>query len=163
MLRIGVIADTHIPISAMHVPKKITDAFRKVDMVAHAGDILELSVLDELKKSCADIKAVWGNMDPYETRKKLPETEIFGFGSHKIGLTHGKGDPAGLIRQLAEKFKDDSVDIIIFGHAHYPVNEEHNGILYFNPGSATDTIYAPYNSYGIIEINDKIEARIVKL
>jgi len=36
--------------------------------------------------------------------------------------------------------------------------------IYFNPGSPTDTIFAPYQSYGILEINGKeIKRSIVKI
>ncbi|MBU1888025.1 MAG: metallophosphoesterase family protein, partial [Candidatus Omnitrophica bacterium] len=55
-------------------------------------------------------------------------------------------------------------DIIIFGHSHVPMNEYIDGVLFFNPGSATDTVFAPYRSYGIIEIeNGEVKAEIHKL
>jgi len=62
-----------------------------------------------------------------------------------------------------ESFKNDRVDLVIFGHSHKAFNEKRGDILYFNPGSPTDQIFSPFNSYGIIEINDKIEARIIKI
>ena len=162
-MRIGVISDTHISEAANEIPQKILDDFKNVDMIIHAGDLVGLSVLEELKSVCSNIKAVWGNMDPEEVRRKLPEKEILKNGKHKIGVMHGYGAPKDLTEKLASIFKDDKVDMIIFGHAHYSVNENIGGILFFNPGSATDKVFAPYNSYGIIEINDKIEARIIKL
>jgi putative phosphoesterase len=64
---------------------------------------------------------------------------------------------------MQEAFKNDGVDIVIFGHSHQPFNQMVKGILFFNPGSPTDEIFAPYKSFGIIEINDTIEARIVKI
>jgi len=64
---------------------------------------------------------------------------------------------------LTEAFKNDKVDLIIFGHSHCGLNEKKGGILFFNPGSATDKVFAPYNSYGIIEINDKIKATIIRI
>jgi putative phosphoesterase len=102
-------------------------------------------------------------MDPEAIKNILPEKEIFNIGKFKFGLAHGIGAPANLIDLLSETFKDDKVDVVIFGHSHSPCNENKNGILFFNPGSPTDKVFAPYNSVGIIEINDKIEARIVKL
>ncbi len=39
-----------------------------------------------------------------------------------------------------------------------------DGIIYFNPGSSTDKVFAPYNSYGVLEIKDnKIIPHIIKL
>lgn len=162
-MRIGVISDTHIPDRAKEIPSRILSDFKHVDMVIHVGDLVDLSVLKKLKSVCAHVKAVRGNMDNEEVKSQLPEKEIITVGSFKIGVMHGRGAPDHLTDFLADAFKNDKVDMIIFGHAHYGVNERKNNILFFNPGSATDTVFAPYNSYGIIEINDKIEAKIIKL
>jgi len=162
-MRIGVISDTHIPDRALDIPKEILENFKKVDMVIHAGDFVDASVLEKLKSVCKNVLAVWGNMDPPELRKKIPEKEIFEVGKFRIGITHGYGSPSKLIDLMKEIFKADNVDLVIFGHAHVGYNEKKGKVLYFNPGSATDKVFAPYNSYGIIEINDKIEAKIVKI
>ena len=162
-MRIAVISDTHIPDRAKDIPPKLLEEFKKVDMIIHAGDLVGLNVLDKLKSACNNVKAVWGNMDPQEVKKKLPEKEILKIGNYKIGVMHGYGAANKLMDLLTSIFKDDNVNLIIFGHAHYSVNEKKNGILFFNPGSLTDKIFSSYNSYGIIEINDKIEARIIKL
>ncbi|MDD2688826.1 MAG: metallophosphoesterase [Candidatus Omnitrophica bacterium] len=163
MMKIGVISDTHISDRSRDIPQEILDAFKDVDMIIHAGDLVELAVLEKLKKVCSNVKAVWGNMDPEEVKKALPEKQILKVGSHKIAVMHGYGAPNKLIDLLMSVFKNDSVDLIIFGHAHYSVNEKREGILFFNPGSATDKIFSAYNSFGIIEINDEIKARIIKL
>lgn len=162
-MKIGVISDTHIPDRATDIPKEILDAFRGVDMVIHAGDLVELSVLEELKKVCANVKAVRGNMDSHEVKRALPEKEIIKAGSYKIGVMHGFGSPGNLINVMSEAFKDDNVNIVIFGHAHSSFNEKKGDVLFFNPGSPTDRIFSAYNSYGIIEVNGKIEAKIIKL
>jgi uncharacterized protein len=162
-MRIGVISDTHIPDRAEEIPDEILEAFKSCDMVLHAGDLVDLSVLEKLKSVCPEVRAVWGNMDPQEVRQKLTEKIIFKAGRFKIALTHGYGSPSKLIDLLSEVFKNEGVDIIVFGHSHYSVNEKRGVVLFFNPGSATDKIFAPFNSYGIIEINDKIEAKIVRI
>jgi len=162
-VKIGVISDTHIPIKANEVPKEVLEAFKKVDMVIHAGDLVDLSVLDQLRMSCPEVKAVYGNMDPESVSAKLPQKIVFDAGSHRIGVIHGFGAPESLVRVLSEMFKQDKVDVIIFGHSHKAFNESIKGVLFFNPGSATDKVFVEYNSYGIIEINGTIEARIIKL
>ena len=55
------------------------------------------------------------------------------------------------------------MDVIVFGHSHSPVNELRDGILFFNPGSPTDKIFAKYNSYGILTINKEIKGEIIRL
>lgn len=163
MIRIAVISDTHIPNQARALPPQSLECFKKADMVIHAGDLVELSVLKELEKVCPKVVAVWGNMDPCEVKEKLPEKKIIEVGKYKIGITHGYGHPNKIIEIVQDKFKNDDIDIVIFGHSHTPFNEKKDGVLYFNPGSLTDKIFSPYNSYGIIEVNDKIEAKIIEI
>jgi len=160
-MKIGVISDTHIPERAPEIPQEICSAFKDVDLILHAGDIVTIDVLESLRK-ISTVKAVCGNMDPHEIRNQLKEKEIIEAGKFKIGLIHGKGHPDKMLSYLKSSF-DKKLDVIVFGHSHAPFNEKRDGILFFNPGSPTDTIFAPYRSYGIIEINDNINAKIVRL
>lgn len=163
-MKIGIIADTHIPDRADQIPEKILEDFKKVDLILHAGDLVELNVLEDLRSVCPQVKAVWGNMDPQKVRNVLPEKEIIKINNKKIGLIHGWGHPNKLIDLVSKIFQNNSVDVIIFGHSHYPINETKSGVLYFNPGSPTDKIFSAFNSYGILEIiNDKIEGKIIRL
>ncbi len=162
-MRIGVISDTHIPDRAEEIPQKILEDFADVDMIIHVGDLVDLSVLKKLKSICANTIAVRGNMDPLDVRTQLPEKEVIKVAKFKIAIMHGYGAPANLIGLLSSVFKEDNVDVIIFGHSHNSVNEKREGVLFFNPGSATDKVFSEYNSYGIIEINDTIEAKIIKI
>jgi len=161
-VKIGVISDTHIVNKSEHLPGIILDVFKQMDMVMHAGDMVDLKVIDELKSTCPKIVAVSGNMDQEAVRKKYPEKEIIEISGYRIGIMHGSGPPSNLITVLKDAFKADRLDIIVFGHSHKPMNEFIDGVLFFNPGSATD-FTAEYNSYGIIEINEGINARIIKV
>lgn len=161
-MKIGVIADTHIPATAKDMPKVIYDEFKDVDLIIHAGDFVELDFfkkLNDFKKTIA----VYGNMDSDEVVDFLKAKEIIEAGNFRIGLVHGWGAPHGLTERMEAEFKDEKVCCIIFGHSHCPMNETKNGILFFNPGSPTDKIFAPYNSYGILEVADKIVGKIIKL
>ena len=162
-MRIGVISDTHIPVKTNRLPQEALDGLKGVDMIIHAGDLVELSVLESLKKICPKIVAVAGNMDNSQVHQKLPGKQIVETGKFKIGVMHGNGAPNRLIEMMKNEFKKDKVDIIIFGHSHTPENKKIDGILFFNPGSLTDKDFAPYNSYGILELNDEIEAKIIRI
>ena len=162
-MKIVVLSDTHLPSRIETMPESILKFFKDVDMILHAGDLVELSVLDSLKSICPNVKAVWGNMDPVSVRECLPEKEIISVGKYRIGLTHGNGPPSQLIEFVTNVFKKDKVNIIVFGHSHYPINEKKGKILYFNPGSLTDKIFAPFNSYGIIEIDNEIKSSIIRI
>jgi putative phosphoesterase len=160
-MKIGVISDTHIPYAASQLPSKIYEDFKNVDLILHAGDLVDISVLEELKKM-ADVQAVHGNMDAPKVFKLLPEKKIINIGTHSIGLTHGHGPPFNLIHRVREEFTQ-KVDVIVFGHSHSPVNKIQDGILFFNPGSPTDRVFAKHNSYGILTVNKGIKGEIVRL
>jgi len=159
-MRIGVLSDTHIPRTAEWLPKKVCEDLKNVDLILHAGDLAEIHVLERLNE-LAPTKAVCGNMDDMVVQRALPFKDIIEAGRFKIGLIHGYGPSVGLINRIGKEF--DNVDAIVFGHSHSPVNETKNGILFFNPGSPTDKIYARRNSYGILEVNDDIKGKIIKL
>jgi hypothetical protein len=161
-VKIGVISDTHIANRNEHIPRIILDVFRQMDMVFHAGDMVDLWVIDELKSVCPKVIAVAGNMDQEAVKNKYPTKEIIEVMGYKIGLMHGCGSPLNLVDVLKAVFKEDKPDIIVFGHSHKPMNEFIGNVLFFNPGSATD-FTAEYNSYGIIELDKGINARIIKI
>ncbi len=160
-MKIGVISDTHIPINCENIPDKIREFFNGVDMIIHAGDLTELCVLEQLAKITPKVIAVYGNMDSRQTHGKLPQKKIIKAGKFKIGLIHGWGSPKDLVARVADEFKN--VDVIIFGHSHKPLNEIKNGVLFFNPGSATDTVFSEKRTIGILEVTDKITGRIIAI
>jgi uncharacterized protein len=162
-MKIAVVSDTHIPERAAELPEKLLAEIKGCDMVIDVGDLVELSVLDDLKRVCDDVRAVAGNMDPPQVREKLPSKLFIKAGKFLIGVTHGYGPPQRLPEMVRELFKKDKLDLIVFGHSHQPTIIEEGKPWLFNPGSPTDTIFAPYRSFGIIEITDKIELRIIKL
>jgi len=160
MKKIGVISDTHIPKNALDLPEVVYKALSDVDLILHAGDLVEMPVLKKLKK-IAPTHAVHGNMDMPKVKATLPEKDIIEVERFKIGLIHGFGPPGRVSAMVMEEFK--KVDAIVFGHTHYPFNEKVDGVLLFNPGSPTDTIFAPYNSYGILEVDNEIKGKIIRI
>jgi len=174
-VKIGVISDTHISDKSKHVPRVILDAFNQVDLIIHAGDLVSLGVIEELESVCSKVVVVAGNMDQEAVKKKYPVKQVLEIFDYRVGLMHGSGAPLNLIELLKGAFKEDVCDLIIFGHSHKPINERMGGILFFNPGSATDVTVA-CNSYGIIELKKRpaspgqaadsqgeIEAKIIKI
>ncbi len=161
-MKIAVVSDTHIQRLGEKLPKKILSDLSSADMIIHAGDLVDLSVIEDLNKLKKTI-AVYGNMDPPEVRRALQEKQIIEAGKFRIGLTHGGGSPAKILDYVKNIFLQDDVDAIIFGHTHIPVNETRDGILFFNPGSLMDKIFCDFNSYGVLEIDDKITGRIIRI
>ena len=158
-MKIAVMSDTH----SRELPRQLLDEISHVDLIVHVGDFCLLRDYLDLKK-LKDVKAVCGNMDDVDLCRELPAQTTFTCGKKTIGLFHGEGQGNAVLPKVQAKFKGKKVDAVVFGHSHYPFNEEINGILYFNPGSPTDKAFAPYCSYGILEIDDSgIKGRIVKV
>ena len=161
-MRIGVLSDTHITRGNKKLPQKVIEILSSVDAIIHAGDYQDISVVETLTE-LKDFYGVCGNMDSGRIRAVLPEKRVVELNGFKIGITHGWGAPNGIESRVKTFFPKDNLNAIVFGHSHTPCNKVIDNILFFNPGSPTDKIFAPYNSYGIIEINDTIEARIIKI
>ncbi len=161
-MKILVLSDTHVPRMARDIPKAVYAEIKKADLIMHAGDFVEMSFFNKLSKLKKTV-AVYGNMDSRELTSALKAKEIVEAGKFRIGLIHGWGSPDGLAERILEEFKGEKLDCIVYGHSHRPMNETIEKVLFFNPGSPTDKIFAPYNSYGMIETDGKLTAKIVKL
>ncbi|MCK5282966.1 MAG: metallophosphoesterase family protein [Nanoarchaeota archaeon] len=159
--KIGVISDLHIPVRANNIPEKVVELFRGTGLILNAGDSIDEKTLEELEK-IAETISVQGNMDSDKLKKTLPEKLIIKIGKFKIGLIHGRTEPKTIIDYVTGQF-NEKLDCIIFGHSHHALNEIKDNILLFNPGSPTDTVFTDMNSIGILELNDKIKGKIIKL
>jgi hypothetical protein len=162
MLKVGVISDTHIPINTLNISGEIKKHFKDVDLIIHAGDLIDLSVITELKK-IAPVAAVAGNMDNHNVQAKLPKKEVIKIGKFQIGLIHDPGNIKKKAEVLNNNFAHEKLDIVIYGHTHTPKCEIFKNVVFFNPGSATDSIFAPYKSIGLIYLDSKIKTKIIKL
>lgn len=159
MIKIGVISDTHIPSKSKTIPTKVFELFGNVDMIIHAGDILNEEVLIDLR-TLAPVHVVAGNNDSYEIFAEYGSRKIIEAGGKRIGLTHGDGYNKTYMNAYSE-FIDDEVDCIVYGHSHTPHNEIINNILFFNPGSPTDRRRQPRFSIGFLYIDRSIRGEIV--
>jgi len=161
-MKIACVSDTHVSRGMGKLPQGLYEALKGVDMVLHAGDIVSLDVIEELK-AIAPTEAVAGNMDGWDVAKVLPEKKVIQAGRFRIGLTHGGGRLPGMEERILERFADDDVDVIVYGHSHKPNIERRGKVLMVNPGSPTDKTYAPYNSYAVLTLDDEVAAEIIRL
>jgi len=158
-VKIGVISDTHLSGYDVRLARIAAQHFKDADLILHAGDLVDLHVLDIFAGK--EVKAVSGNMDNMPVKDELPEQLIFEIKGFKIGLIHGWGSPLGLEEKLLAKLGD--VNCVVYGHTHKPANYKENGILFFNPGSAVDKRFADTRSIGILEIDKEIKGRIITI
>lgn len=152
--RVGVISDTHIPRRARTLPDWVRRAFAGVDLILHAGDLTTLGVLDDLA-AIASVEAVAGNVDAMGAAARvLPAKKVVEVAGVRVGLVHGHEGPGGTTPERAlAAFRDAGVRVVVFGHSHQPLNEVVDGVLLFNPGSATDPRWAGEPTVGLLTID----------
>ena len=163
MIRIGVLADTHLPDSGeatAFLHELAARHFRDAAMILHAGDIVAPGVLEVLAP--CPVYGVRGNMDP--AAAGFPHQRVVEVDGVRIGLIHGWGPPVGLTERVRAAFADTFLDCLVFGHSHVPVCRREGALLLFNPGSATDRRGQSSASVGVLEIeNGAITGQIVRL
>jgi putative phosphoesterase len=154
-----VLADTHIPRRARALPEELVPYLREADLILHAGDLLQPSVLDELATH-APVCAVRGNVDPSEV--DLPETLEFDFGGARIAMIHDSGRKEGRRNRLYRRFPEARA--IVFGHSHIPFLEDEDGLLLLNPGSPTDRRRQPRHTFALLRAEEGgVRAEILTL
>lgn len=168
--KILVVSDTHFIKKGQSLPDKVTRCFGEVDHVIHAGDYTSKHLLLELKET-GKFTGVHGNMDPVSIKKELPEiaellvTAGDDEGPIKIGIVHGWGGPKGIVDRLQPLAEEKGFDVLIFGHTHQRHEERRGSVLYLNPGSPVDKVFAKENSFLLVTIDSKehVETEFVLL
>lgn len=159
MMKIGVISDTHLKKFPKHLEECLEKHFKDVDMILHAGDVVELSALDIFLDK--EVKVVAGNMDSWSIKQSAPTKQIVSIEGYKVGLIHGCGSPVGIEDRIIKEF--DQIDVLVYGHTHNASSFTKNGVLFFNPGSPTDKQFATKNTIGILEFGERISSKIIHL
>jgi putative phosphoesterase len=135
---VGLISDTHIPARARNIPREVFKVFENVDFIAHAGDLVQLSVIDELEQ-LAPVLAVYGNMDGPEVSGALPKLTSFKVFDWKIGVMHDPGALFGMAK-MREIAKKNEFNVLAYGHTHNSSIKWEENTLFINPGSPTNPI-----------------------
>lgn len=157
--RITVLSDTHMPKKAKELPAPLLEDLRYSDLIIHAGDWSKWE-LYELLSQYAPVEGVAGNVDDEVIIDRLGYHRIVLAKGKRIGIVHGHGQGGTTPSRARKAFHDSEVDCIVFGHSHIPFLENVQGVLMFNPGSATDKRRQPRYSYGRLLIQDgALEAR----
>ena len=126
IVKIGIISDTH---------KKVKKAKKALDIlldngaefIIHAGDIVEIEILELLKNCGKKYIAVYGNNDshliPFHNEYNLvQEPYYFKLANTKFKLMH------------LPFYMAPDTEVILFGHTHIFESDFNNGTLFLNPG-----------------------------
>jgi putative phosphoesterase len=160
-MKIVVISDTHTN-SIDSLSPRLVDELSSADLIIHAGDFTGKQLVDDLRR-IGRFSGVYGNIDGPDVRQQLPEIETIEAEGFRIGVNHPAegGSPMTIEQRIRRKFQN--VQVIIHGHSHRTKNEKRDGILWFNPGSATGKFPALKKSYGVLTIRDEIKGEIIDL
>ncbi len=160
-MRVVLTADTHVPKRARDLPTSLWRAIEDADLVVHAGDWVDVALLDGFEARAARVVGVYGNNDGPPLRARLPEVARVELAGVRLAVVHETGPAAGRERRCAQRFPD--VDVLVFGHSHIPWDSTApNGLRLLNPGSPTDRRRQPVATFMIAEIDggELIEVRL---
>jgi hypothetical protein len=150
-VKIAIISDTHMPRGGRSLPDECVQRLRTADLILHAGDLVRLEVLRQLRALGPDVIAVHGNVDDADVRAALPAVQIVRADAVKIAMTHDAGPAGGRMQRMRARFPD--ADAVVFGHSHIPLHERSaDGFALFNPGSPTERRRAPQHTMGIARV-----------
>jgi putative phosphoesterase len=161
---VGLVSDTHIPSRAKTIPPTVFDVFKETMLIVHAGDLIQLSVINDLER-LAPVVAVSGNMDEHAVREKLPKTNSAEVGGWRIGVTHSIGVFHDL-KRLRDFAEQNGFRVVVFGHTHRPFIQHEGDVWFINPGSPTNPIppFVTKPTVGLLRISgDRAEAEIVQI
>ncbi|HTE50653.1 MAG TPA: metallophosphoesterase family protein [Kofleriaceae bacterium] len=148
--RVAVVADTH-----SHPHPRIADHLASLEPTAilHAGDIGELSVLDDLAR-VAPVFAVRGNIDT--GARQLPDVMVLdleaGGRAMRILLIHIAVYGPKLRAEVGRLARAEKASLVVCGHSHVPFIGQDAGVTVFNPGSIGPRRFGLPIVFGTIEV-----------
>ncbi|MFY7667022.1 metallophosphoesterase family protein [Flavobacterium sp.] len=130
-MKILVLSDTH-----GHIDERILEYASKADEVWHAGDIGNLSVVDQLEK-VAKLRAVFGNIDGQSARLRFPENNFFEVDGLSVLIRHICGYPGTYNQITRSLIETNKPKMVICGHSHIlkVMRDPRYQHLHMNPGA----------------------------
>ncbi len=132
MTTVGIISDTH-----SFIDDKVLNFLSPCDIVLHAGDIGNISLLDRLRESFK-VVAVYGNIDDAAVRLECPKYVSLDIDGVSLLMTHIGGYPRSYNSEAEGKIRELKPRIFISGHSHIlkVMNDIDYNLLHINPGAA---------------------------
>jgi putative phosphoesterase len=153
-LKAVVVADTH---SQPHPNTRTLIEKLKPDVIFHAGDIGDLTVLDGLSQ-LAPLLAVRGNIDartPGLADTMDIELRSGERGLLKLLLIHIAVYGPRLRAEVARLATSHAARIVLCGHSHVPFLGRDKGLVMFNPGSIGPRRFQLPITLGLLEVSPK--------
>lgn len=151
--RLLLLADTHLPKRAKDLPAAVWEEVERADLTIHAGDWVDVSLLDECEARARRLVGVWGNNDHGVLRERLPEVARVEVEGVRFGVVHETGPSKGREERCSAAY--DDLDVLVFGHSHIPWDSTTTtGLRLLNPGSPTDRRRQPFCTYLTVTVDD---------
>jgi putative phosphoesterase len=135
-MRIGLVADTHLPSLYRQLDElgpEAADFFATVDLILHAGDVTSPSILDWLEQF-APVVVARGNNDGFDDPRMKP-VQFLDIEGWRIGMVHNLAPERRPVHVLRERHFGTHVDIMVAGHTHLERLEHRDGVVIVNSGS----------------------------
>ncbi len=167
-MRIGLIADTHLPSlvrSLDELGPQIADVLRSVDLILHAGDVTAPSVI-EWCAQFAPLLIAEGNNDLFDDAR-MAKKQMLDIHGWRIGMAHELRPESRPIEQILHSSLDgERVDILIGGDTHVERLEFRDDVLLINSGSPIlpHHLSTRLGTLGILEVSPaRVRAEIIVL
>lgn len=162
MKRIGILSDTH-----SLWDDRYAKYFSGCDEIWHAGDIGDLTIIDRLEKVAPVVRAVYGNIDSHEARRRFKEMEIFTTDGVKVVMTHIGGYPGRYAPGIRNRLDLSAPNVFVSGHSHILkiMPDREFNLLHINPGAAGKQGWQTVRTLVIITINNGAvtDAEVIEL
>jgi putative phosphoesterase len=162
--RLLMLADTHVPKRARDLPAQLWSAVEAADVVVHAGDWVEVSLLDALEQRARRVVGCFGNNDGAALRARLPEVARASVDGLELAVVHETGQASGREARMQSAFP--GIDLLVFGHSHIPWDSTTpSGLRLVNPGSPTDRRRQPFCTYltAVADAGRLLDVTLVRL
>jgi putative phosphoesterase len=154
------LADTHVPVRAKDLPPGVWRAVGAAELVLHAGDWVDVGLLDALQSRAKRLVGVTGNNDHGVLRERLPEFAKVDIEGVRFGIVHETGPATGREARCEAAYPE--LDVLVFGHSHIPWDTTSaGGLRLLNPGSPTDRRRQPFCTYLTATVHDGLLGSVV--
>jgi len=144
-MKIGIISDTHRKVKK--TKKAISLLIENgAEFIIHAGDIVEVEILQMLQNCSLDYVAVYGNNDAHlveyqDSYNLVQEPYFFKLDGLNFKLMH------------LPFYLTPDADVVIYGHTHKFHSEYIKDTLFLNSGEVCAR-KKPITSFAMLDIND---------
>ena len=163
-MNVLLLADTHLRDGeGSRLVDKLRGHLETADVIIHAGDVTDASVLTALEEF-APVRAVLGNND---RGMVLPERLVVELDGCTVAAVHDSGPAGGRSARLRRWFPE--ADVVVFGHSHLPWHEidiraaDGHTQHHVNPGSAMQRRAAPHHSVAVLQLHAGTVADVIHI